>query len=143
MNINTIRRDQRGSALLEFALLLPVFLLIVLGSLSALWMLTARSALSGAAKDGARYASIRHDPLECEATPCPVGYPTEDEVAAYVQERAGRFDVEAVTLVRPTQSNEPLTVTVEGDLPVIIQSITSVFGRDSIEYTSIAKARAE
>ena len=143
MNVHAIRHDQRGSALLEFALVLPVFLLIVLGSLSALWVLTARSALSGAAKDGARYASIRHDPLECEAAPCPVGYPTEDEVAAYVQHRAGSFDVGSVTLVRPTQPNEPLTVTVQGDLPIIVSGIASVFGADSIEYTSIAKARAE
>ena len=141
--MNDIRNDQRGSALLEFALLLPVFLLIVLGSLSALWVLTARSALSGAAKDGARYASIRHDPLECEAAPCPVGYPTEAEVAEYVQQRAGRFDVGTVTLVRPTQSNEPLTVTVQGDLPVILRDVAAIFGSDSIEYTSIAKVRAE
>jgi hypothetical protein len=141
-------RSERGSAVVEFALVFPVFFAVVLGSLSLLWMLTARSALSGAARDGARYASIRHDPL-CEIPTDPVSrscaydWPTEDEVATYVRDRAGIFAVDDVELVQATQPNETLTVTVHGKLPALFKPVAQLFNLDSIDYVAEAKAKSE
>jgi len=133
-------RDEKGAALVEFAFVLPVLLLVVMGSLSLLWMLTARSALSGAARDGARFASIRHD-FVCDTPPCDTDWPSQDEVKAYVEKRAGRFKVESVEVAPPTERNEELTVTVKGKLPVLLQPLGMVFGDH--EYTTSAKGRAE
>ena len=83
-------RDENGSALVEFAFVFPVLLLVVMGSLSLLWMLTARSALSGAARDGARFASIRHD-FVCDTSPCDTDWPSQDEVKAYVKDNLARY----------------------------------------------------
>jgi hypothetical protein len=133
-------RNQRGSALVEFALVLPMLLTVVFGSLALVWMLTARSALTGAARDGARFASIRHDPI-CDQPTCPTDWPTQDEVAQFVAARAGGFHVDGVELVRPTQSNEEVVVTVHGHLPTLFQPIGALLG--DRDYTTVGKARAE
>lgn len=136
-------RDQRGAALVEFAFVFPIFIFLVLGVLSVLWFLGARSTITGAARDGARYASIRHDPLECDSSPCPVGYPTAAEVGAFVRERAGGFGVDDVVVERPDRSNAVVTVTVRRELPLLVAGVASLFGGDELVYTSVAKVRAE
>jgi hypothetical protein len=133
-------RDERGSSLVEFALVLPLLLTVVLGSLALVWMLTARSALTGAARDGARFASIRHDPI-CDQPTCPTDWPTEDEVAQFVRTRAGGFQVDGVELTRPTQSNEEVVVTVHGHLPTLFQPIGALLG--DRDYVTVGRARAE
>ena len=131
---------ESGAALVEFALVFPILLAVVLGSVSLIWMLTARSALSGAARDGARFASIRHDPI-CDLPTCPTDWPSEDEVADYVRSRAGSFAVDSVELERPTQSNEEVTVTVKGHLPTLFAPMAALLG--DAEFTTVAKDRAE
>jgi Flp pilus assembly pilin Flp len=153
-------RNQRGAALIEFALVFPMLFLTLIATLSLLWLLAARSTISGAARDGARFASIRHDPLSC-----PLGqpmdnptvtlpppwfpepgdcndYPTEAQVKAYVEHRAGRFGVDEVTLVRPTAPNAPVTVTVTRELPLIFRPVASLFD-DNNDFVTVAKVRAE
>jgi Flp pilus assembly pilin Flp len=138
-----LRRDQRGSSAVELALVLPLFFLVIVGVLSLLWMLSARTAISGAARDAARYASIRHDPLTCAPDPCVHDWPTEEEVEIYARERAGRFGVDRVTVSRPSQTNMPVSVTVERELPTLFRAFGALFGAESLEYSSTAKARAE
>jgi len=119
-------RDEKGTAVLEFALVFPLVFFVLLASLSLLWTLSVRSTLSGAARDGARFASIRQGPME--------DYPTEAEVEAYVRDRVGDFDVDEVVVVRPSQPNATLSVTVRRELP---------FFMDDLVFESEAKARAE
>ena len=133
-------RSERGSALVEFALVLPVLLAVVFGSLALVWMLTARSALTGAARDGVRFASIRHDPI-CDQPTCPTDWPTQDEVDHFVRSRAGGFGVDGVTLVRPTEPNEEVVVTVHSHLPTLFRPIGALLG--DVDYVTVAKARAE
>jgi Flp pilus assembly protein TadG len=132
--------DERGSALVEFTLIIPAFLLIVIGACTVVWLTGARSSITGAARDGARFASIAHDPMACTTPPCPTGYPTQAEVEAYVRQRAGKYGVDKVTLTRPTNRNEVVTVEVERVLPNVF---SNVLGIGSKNYVTIAKARAE
>ena len=55
------RRDSRGSAAVEFALVLPVVLLLVLGIVDFGRMLNAQITVSAAAREGARWAALRLD----------------------------------------------------------------------------------
>ena len=135
-------RDQRGAALVEFVFVLPILLVVVFGSLSLVWMLTARSAMSGAARDGARFASIRHDPI-CGMPTCPSDWPDQAEVAAFVQKRAGGFKVDSVELSRPTQPNEEVVVIVHGHLPALFRPMANLLGVDDVEYVTTSRARAE
>ena len=73
--------NDEGSALVEFVLMLPVFLIVIASSFTFIWMLAARSAVTGAARDGARYASIQHDWMDCAPSgPCNTSYPSPTEV---------------------------------------------------------------
>lgn len=63
---------QRGSAALEFALVLPVFVLIVYGLILYALLFAAQHTLVQAAAEGAR-AALRHGtPAQREATACQV-----------------------------------------------------------------------
>jgi hypothetical protein len=144
--MKNLRRDQRGSSLVEFALILPLFLFVVGTMLSLLWLVSARSAITGAARDAVRYASIRHDPLTCPPEPaqCDRDWPDSDEVRAYAEQRAGRFGNDMrVSVVRPTQPNDEVSVTIQRDLPVILRTLGSIFHADELTYTSTGLARAE
>ena len=139
--------NDKGSALVEFAIVLPVFLLVVIGSITFVWLLGARSAVTGAARDGARYASIQHDWLNCSLLePCDMSYPDQSEVQSFVQDRAGIFGSDIQVEMTPTSQpdrNEVITVTAHRKLPNIFGSFASLFGVDEITYTTTAVARAE
>ena len=145
-------RNEQGASLVEFALVFPIVFFVFAASVSFLWMLTARSAMTGAARDGARYASIRKDPL-CEiptdtwGRSCSADWPADDEVETYVRERAGRFSeyVNSVAVDRPNGAypNAPVTVTVTGDIPVVFKPVAALLGFDDVVYSSEGKARDE
>lgn len=52
-----LKSSQRGQSLVEFALVLPMLLLLVLGVFEFGWILKAEIAVSAAAREGARYAA--------------------------------------------------------------------------------------
>ena len=136
----TRRRDERGSALVEFTLVVPVFLLIVIGAASLVWLIGVRSAVSGAARDGARFASIAIDPSNCGGTsPC---YPDEETVETFVRERAGDDELE-VTLTPAVHRNQEVAVKVTGQLENVFSSFGSLVGIDDMSFSSTARARTE
>ncbi|MDF9716920.1 pilus assembly protein [Nocardioides sp. ChNu-153] len=51
-------RDQRGAAAVEFALVLPILLLLVFGIIAYGYMLSFRGSMSQAAAEGARAAAV-------------------------------------------------------------------------------------
>lgn len=66
------RRDHRGQSLVEFALVLPVFLLILVAVFDLGHVVWANDTLSNAAREAARYAIVHGG---SESTACPVGPP--------------------------------------------------------------------
>ena len=55
------RSENRGAAAVEFAIVLPVLLLLVCGIVDFGRMLNTQISLSGAAREGARWAALRLD----------------------------------------------------------------------------------
>jgi Flp pilus assembly protein TadG len=62
------RRSHRGQALLEFALVLPVFLLIVFGIIDIGRYVYLTNAFNEAAREGARYGSVEQWSYACPAS---------------------------------------------------------------------------
>lgn len=58
------RREERGAAAVEFALVAPLLLLLVFGIISFGFMLSFRQTLSQAATEGARAAAVELDPAK-------------------------------------------------------------------------------
>lgn len=52
--ISRLRKSEIGQSLVEFALILPILLMLVLGVLEFGWMLNAKVTVNSAAREGAR-----------------------------------------------------------------------------------------
>jgi Flp pilus assembly protein TadG len=65
-------RSRRGQSLVEFALVLPVFLLLLVAIFDLGHVVWANDALSAAAREAARFAIVHGG---SESTACPVGPP--------------------------------------------------------------------
>ena len=52
--ISRLRKSEKGQSLVEFALVLPILLMLVLGVLEFGWMLNAKVTVNSAAREGAR-----------------------------------------------------------------------------------------
>ena len=62
------RLGRRGQALVEFALILPVLLVILLGTVDAGRLIFAYNAVSNAAREGGRTAIVNQTPIEVRET---------------------------------------------------------------------------
>lgn len=56
--LSALKKNEKGQSLVEFALVLPILLLLVLGMLEYGWMLNAKISVTGAAREGARASSV-------------------------------------------------------------------------------------
>lgn len=86
-----LRRQQRGTAMIEFALLGPLFLLLLMGIFDYGWQLYARQVLQGAVAKAARAATLESNAASQAAL--------DDAVAAAVRKV---FHDAGVTFTRKT-----------------------------------------
>ena len=56
--LSVLRKSDRGQSVVEFALVLPVLLFLVMGMLEYGWMLNAKISVTAAAREGARASSV-------------------------------------------------------------------------------------
>lgn len=69
------RSRERGQALLEFALILPIFVVAILGLIDVGRAIWANNAVANAAREAARYAAVHGGSA---TNTCPVGPPVPD-----------------------------------------------------------------
>jgi Flp pilus assembly protein TadG len=82
------RRDEHGGALVEFALVLPLLLTIVLGAISGGSLLSRKQTLTHAAREGARYGAVVAS-TECQPTSRCGGLTWAQLVQSVVLQRSG------------------------------------------------------
>ena len=70
MSLRGARRREGGQGLVEFAVVVPVFLLLCIGTLDIGRAVWANDSLANAAREGARYASVHGG---SDITACPTG----------------------------------------------------------------------
>lgn len=56
--LSRLKKSRSGQALVEFALVLPILLIVVLGSIDAGWLLYAKISVTAAAREAARAVSV-------------------------------------------------------------------------------------
>jgi Flp pilus assembly protein TadG len=66
--LRTRRHHERGAAAVEFALVLPILLLLVMGIVECGRAYHLQTALSGAAREGVRVMALQDDVAEARAT---------------------------------------------------------------------------
>ena len=98
-------RDERGGALVEVALILPVFAMLLFGMLSGGSLYNRKMELTQAAREGARYGMT-----VSEGQTFTDGGTWEDNVRAVVLERAGGDITEADVCVSLVTDATPVVV---------------------------------
>ena len=101
--MNRNLRSQRGGAAVEFAVILPVFLLFALATVDfgrAFW---TKNALANVAREATRYASVRSQKSQDPAT--------ETKVAGLIIGQAGPLDPDLIVISTTwVPSNSPGSV---------------------------------
>lgn len=87
----------RGQAIVELALVLPILLLVILGTVNLGWLVTSQLILTHAAWEGARAGATLSDPVQGD----------EEIMAAVLRAAAGLDNTRLVTEISPGQDEYP------------------------------------
>jgi len=128
------RRHRRGQALVEFALVIPIFVLLIFGLVDLGRAVFISNSLSEAARDGARYGSVQARAFDDT---------TRGEVADWVEDRLSAVPSPTVTVTCTPASpafgctvNDILVVVVQADIEMITPIIGQIVGPLSLEGRS-------
>jgi len=142
--MRSIARRERGQAIVEFALILPVLLLLILGLIDAARAITQENTLASAAREGTRYAIVHGSSAASPVGWCSsctnrtainnavssaaIGVPTVTVTVDYPDgnnKRGSRVSVIATSAFVPLPSqfllNGALTVTLRGGSTMVIE----------------------
>lgn len=123
--IRRLLQNNRGQAMVEFALVLPVLLLIFGGIIECGRLFNENLTVTAAAREGARAASVGDD-----------GGATAKDYAADINRGSLTVTVDPTTLA----SGPAVTVTVSNPVPITFPVITAILG-DSVTVTGTATMR--
>lgn len=85
--VNASRRSERGQALAEFALVLPLVMLFIAGIVEFGRAWNIKQAVTDAAREGARYAVVQDDAIT-----------STDDVKAKIEERLALASIDSSTI---------------------------------------------
>lgn len=135
----SIRREEAGSVMVEFAFAFPLLMLAVVFALGILWAAFVQVAAGQAAREGARYASVALPPAYRT-------HPNAAQVADRVRGKVPVLGLDAADVVveypacaapcANPPANTPVVVTVSKPMPGLFKSIV-------ISATSEGEVRAE
>lgn len=131
-------RGEDGQAMLEFALVLPIFLLILCGMLDYGWLYYNQLALNNICREGARYAVV--STAEDHTTDG-----IQRHIENYVEDTYPMQDIEVtVTYSKPLDPlNGDVTVTAQKEFRYITPLISTVTGEQSRMLTAQVVMRVE
>jgi Flp pilus assembly protein TadG len=128
------RAPRRGQAMVEFALVLPILVLIIFGLVDLGRAVYVNNSLAEAARDGARYGSVQARSYDAAR---------RADVAAWIEDRLEAVPNATVTVECTPASpalgctvNDILVVTVSSDLDMITPLIGGIVGPLGLESRS-------
>lgn len=107
-------REERGSAMVEFALVITLFLMLLMGLIEFGRIFHALLTLENAARQGARVAAVggNDDQIRAAVRSVSSQVPLDDEDIVITPESRARFT--------------PITVSIEGEVPLIVPIISGI-----------------
>jgi len=122
-NFYRLKRKEDGQSVVEFALVLPILLMVVLGIMEFGWLFYGNIVMTSAAREGARVAVVG-------------GTPTQIETA--VKNHTDNAGINNVTVQKAVDDDE-VTIDVEGNLKPIV----GLFLEDPVNVAAEATMRKE
>ncbi len=152
-----MRRRRRGQALVEFALVLPAFLIMLMAVVDIGRAIWAQNSVAAAAREGARYAIVhggsnttacpvgpispdRTEPLPSASTSCPYPSPSKQSIKDAVTAAAAASGTGLTvtvcygagcsgdTDITTNKRGEPITVSVSSRINLISSSLLGMSG---------------
>lgn len=124
--MRVILKRKDGQAMVEFALVLPILILLICGIIDFGWIFGNQIVVNNATREAARFTAIHYNDS------------TSDDDAAVAKDIVEiKADILDTPNVIVTQTGEDITVATQGTIP-ILTPFTSIFLGN--EYTMKAKA---
>ena len=131
-------RGEDGQAMVEFALILPIFLLILCGIIDFGWLFYNQLSLNNACREGARYAVV--NTAEGNGTQAIINH-IENATTTVFANDGVRVDVEYTTPSDPTAGD--VTVSMEADISFFTPVLSTVLGEEkTITSTVVMKVES-
>ncbi|MBE6819606.1 MAG: pilus assembly protein [Ruminococcaceae bacterium] len=131
-------RGEDGQAMVEFALILPIFLLILCGIIDFGWLFYNQLSLNNACREGARYAVV--NTAEGYGTQAIINH-IENVTTTVFANDGVRIDVEYTTPSDPTAGD--VTVSMEADISFFTPVLSTVLGEErTITSTVVMKVES-
>jgi Flp pilus assembly protein TadG len=138
------REKSRGQTLVEFALILPVFLMLTLGVVDGARIFSAYIAITNAAREGALFAAQSSNYSKWCSTTSTVACPTggssyqsadPDNIAYRVQQETSGLTQSNIVLSAPTCNTTPcsssstqVTVSVQYSMSLFVPLVSQIMG---------------
>lgn len=133
---NLFYKNENGQALVEFTLILPILILLILGIIEFGWLLNAQITLNSAAREGARVGAVLNTSDEVRRTKML-------EAVNATAQFSGLNVLEDECLVEEendyAENVHNISIVVYAD----VNSIIGLYVSDTITMTSSAKMRRE
>lgn len=128
---------ERGQSLVEFALILPLLVLILMGVFDFGRAFFAYNAISNGAREGARYGIIHPDATD----PSPP-YDDPDTIEGRAVAQTFILDMNELTITvdtsQGTERGDPLSVTMQYDFEALTPLISTIWGGGALSLESSA-----
>lgn len=131
MKRRTSRKRESGQAIVEFALVLPILLVLLCGIIDFGWIYYNQITLNNAAREGARYAVIHYDPY------------IDWKEAAESRMISGMVGVKSATAIVSDPVEQQITATVTADAKLLTGFTSTILGRRSVQLHAQCTMRLE
>ena len=124
-------RIEKGQALVEFALVLPLLLALLCGIVDFGWLYYNQITLNNAAREGARYAVIHYDPT------------TDWKNAAETRMINGMSGVRSAAAIVSDPVEQQITATVTATPRILTGFTSTILGKQNLELHAQCTMRLE
>lgn len=131
------RKRQRGDAIVELALLVPLLMVMLLGVLELGRIVDAWIVVNNAAREGAREAAMAYPDSAATLT-------AQSATLAYLTSGfAPRADIAAISVPSVQLSVDTVLVTADADVPVYSPLFQTLLGGSVVHVTASASMRRQ
>lgn len=125
-------RNEDGQALVEFALVLPILLLLIVAVIDFGWIFMAKIRVTNAARETARYYAVHKDTGTSEST-------VEVTLKSIAKENLGFVSDANLTVDASYPPNEKVSVSIQALVP----PLTRLFFSTDVNIQSVAYMKVE
>ena len=135
---NASQEIDRGATLMEFAIIMPLLVLLLIGIVESSWLFAQYLDVRHGAREGARLAAVNYP----EGTEAPVATPG-DNLDALVAETCSRMNLASgitVSFASAGGKADPITVAIEAPSDTLSGLLDWAFGSLTVSSTAVLHA---